>query len=238
MRLLEVVDNGKLGFTEFTRDFIPDYAILSHTWGADEDEISYKDMQQGSAAYKSGYRKLEFCRDQVKKDDLRYFWIDTCCIDRSSSAELGEAINSMFRWYQNAIKCYVYLTDVSAVGTEDDKTSQLRKSRWFTRGWTLQELIAPKYVEFFSEEQSLLGDKKKLEPLLTDITGISVYALRGDPLFQFSIDERTSWMKKRSTKRGEDMAYSLLGIFDINMPAIYGEGERSAMRRLREEINK
>jgi hypothetical protein len=151
----------------------------------------------------------------------------------------------MFRWYRNAAKCYVYLSDVSRYAFDaNDKSNQLpwesafRKSRWFTRGWTLQELIAPASVEFFSKEGEQLDNKNPLERHVHEITGIPVKALQGSPLSDFSVTERMLWAEKRETTRKEDKAYSLLGIFDVHMPLIYGEGREKALRRLREEIDK
>jgi hypothetical protein len=188
--------------------------------------------------------KSRFCGEQARRDGLQYFWIDTCCIDKSSSAELQEAINSMFRWYRNATKCYVYLTDASTAGFDaNDKSFEpwdqaFRKSRWFTRGWMLQELIAPASVEFFSKEGHQLGTRNSLERHIHEVTGIPVKALRGNPLSSFSIHERMIWAEKRETTREEDKAYSLLGIFDVHMPLIYGEGRDKAFKRLQEEIDK
>ena len=159
------------------------------------------------------------------------------CIDKSNSAELAEAINSMFRWYRNAAKCYVYLADVSMC-SQDDIDQALQNSRWFTRGWTLQELIAPGSVEFFSSDDKRLGDKKSLEQQLFNTTGVALAALRGDPLDSFSVEQRMAWAEKRTTKKEEDKAYSLLGIFNVFMPPIYGEGTEHAFYRLNEEINK
>ncbi len=113
-----------------------------------------------------------------------------------------------------------------------------RKSRWFTRGWTLQELLAPEFVEFLSKEKERLGDKESLKELLNDITGIPLDALQGCHLSRFPINERMSWAAKRETKRKEDEAYSLLGIFNIHMPLIYGEGKENAFFRLKEETEK
>ena len=148
----------------------------------------------------------------------------------------------MFRWYRGAAKCYVYLADVSTPAFDaDDKSSwegAFRESRWFTRGWTLQELIAPVSVQFFSKEGVLLGDRTSLEQDIHYITGIPLIAIRGSSLSNFSVAERLAWIAKRDTTRKEDKAYSLLGIFDIHMPLIYGEGEKNAFRRLREEISK
>ena len=242
MRLLRLKDDGEFSLAEYVGNNIPQYAILSHTWGADHEEVTFKDLTEGICKSKEGYRKLTFCGKQAAKDGLQFFWVDTCCIDKSSSAELTEAINSMFRWYQDAARCYVYLSDVSDNNSViDDQFSrrwkpEFKKSRWFTRGWTLQELIAPTSVEFFSKEETRLGDKQSLEQTLHEITGIDIQALRGSPLSHFSMDERMSWAAKRQTKRKEDEVYSLLGIFNIYLPLIYGEGRQNALDRFQKEI--
>ena len=240
MRLLELKDNGNFSLTkDIVNNKLP-YAILSHTWGPDDDEVNFKDLMEGCGKTKAGYRKLQFCGQQATRDGLQYFWVDTCCIDKSNNTELSEAINSMFRWYRDADRCYVYLSDVSTSGHDqvDSSLSALRESRWFTRGWTLQELVAPRLVEFFCSNGNWLGDKKSLERHLHEITGISILALRGTPLSEFSIRERISWAENRETKREEDKAYSLLGIFDIHMPLIYGEGAKNAFGRFQEEIDR
>ncbi|KAN0071275.1 HET domain containing protein [Elaphomyces granulatus] len=246
MRLLKPDTTGEFSLTEdfLVNDDIPRYAILSHTWGAHTEEVSFKDMIDGTGKSKPGYDKIRFCGEQARRDGLQYFWIDTCCIDKSSSAELQEAINSMFRWYRDAAKCYVYLADVPRLALDADvESSQLpwelsfRKSRWFTRGWTLQELVAPASAEFFSKEGEQLGNKKSLERQIHEVTGIPVKALRGSSLSDFSVPERMSWTEKRETTRKEDKAYSLLGIFDIYMPLIYGEGRENAFKRLRGKID-
>jgi hypothetical protein len=151
----------------------------------------------------------------------------------------------MFRWYQNADQCYVYLSDVSTkkrkasdLSTEYTWEPAFRSSKWFTRGWTLQELIAPTSVEFFSKDQELLGNKRMLERQIHEITGIPFLALRGTPLSHFNIEDRLIWAETRQTTREEDRAYSMLGICDIYMPLIYGEGEKNAFRRLRKELGK
>jgi hypothetical protein len=243
MRLLQLEDDGGFSLVKFSgRDF-PPYAILSHTWGADHEEVTLKDLEEGTGKSKAGYRKLTFCANQAKHDNLQFFWVDTCCIDKSSSAELQEAIDSMFRWYQNAARCYVYLSDVSVDGSVGDHgipqlwEPAFKRSKWFTRGWTLQELIAPTSVEFFSQEGRQLGNKRSLERSIHNITGIAVTALRGRPLSSFSVDKRMSWAEKRQTKLEEDAAYALLGIFDIHMPLLYGEGQQKAFKRLRGEID-
>jgi ankyrin repeat protein len=242
MRLLEIIADGEYSLTEDLNDNIPQYAILSHTWGSDNEEVTYKDFVDGNAEDKPGYSKLQFCGKQASNDGLRYFWVDTCCIDKSNNTELAEAINSMFRWYRDAIKCYAYLLDVSSSDHNNNQISnswqsEFQNSRWFTRGWTLQELIAPKSVEFFSLDGQKLGDKTSLEDQIHDITGIPVQALRGN-LSQFTVEERMQWAAKRKTRRREDAAYCLLGIFEIYMPLLYGEGKEHAFIRLKEEIEK
>jgi hypothetical protein len=246
MRLLERNSAGAFILTKnfVGKDEIPPYAILSHTW-IEGEEVTFKDLTDGTGEDKAGYGKIRFCGEQAIHDGLQYFWVDTCCIDKSNSVELQEAINSMFRWYQSAAKCYVYLSDVSLEmqqasdpSAESAWESTFRASRWFTRGWTLQELLAPGSVEFFSRECRRLGDKRTLEQHIHALTGISYLAIRGTPLSQFGIDERLSWIENRQTKLEEDVAYSLLGIFDIHIPLIYGEGRDSAFRRLWEEIDK
>ena len=246
MRLLERSNAGEFSLTkDLVGDNIPPYAMLSHTWGADTEEVTFKNLIGGTSKSKASYNKIRFCGEKATSHGLQYFWVDTCCIDKSSSAELQEAINSMFGWYRNAAKCYVYLSDVSIIKRKESDQffeftweSAFRASRWFTRGWTLQELLAPRSVEFFSREGNRLGDKRSLERQIHEITGIPVPALRGTPLSQFSIDERLSWAKNRQTTRKEDKAYSLLGLFDVYMPLIYGEGIDNAFKRLREEIEK
>ena len=247
MRLLKCNNTGEFSLTNnlVSDDAIPRYAILSHTWGTDAEEVSFKDMMDGTGTSKPGYDKILFCGEQAGRDKLQYFWIDTCCIDKSNSTELQEAINSMFCWYRNAAKCYVYLADVSrpALGTDSRPSqppweSSFRKSRWFTRGWTLQELVAPALVEFFSKEGERLGNKRSLERHIHEVTGIPVKALQGSPLSDFSIPERMIWAETRDTTRKEDKAYSLLGIFNVHMPLIYGEGGENAFKRLREEIDR
>lgn len=242
MRLLSFDPDGTLSWEEFTKDDIPPYAILSHTWGA--EEVTFADLTNGCARNKAGYRKISFCGEQAARDKLRYFWVDSCCIDKSSSAELSEAINSMFRWYQQSEICYVYLCDVYAsspiidAGTSrSERTGILRKSRWFTRGWTLQELLAPSLVILYSAKHKRLGDKISLAPVISDITGIPQSALRGRSLEKFNFSDRMSWAEHRQTTRDEDSAYCLLGIFNVFLSPIYGEGKQHAMRRLRNEID-
>ncbi|KAM3081746.1 hypothetical protein ACMFMG_005192 [Clarireedia jacksonii] len=220
MRLLQIDNYGELSSFKVFYDDKPPYAILSHTWGPYSEEVGFRDLMEGTSKSKPGYRKIEFCAAQATRDGLKYVWADTCCIDKSNSVEVAEAINSMFHWYRNAAQCYVYLSDVSTRGnSENYVNAQLRKSQWFTRSWTVQDLLAPTTVKFFSCQGELVGDKKSLEQLLHEITGIAIEALRGAPLWE------------------EDKAYSLLGIFGVSMPLIYGEGKQRAFRRLKEEID-
>jgi len=236
MRLLQIEADGEFSLTDFVGIPVPEYAILSHTWGQDCEEVTFKELTEGKPIDKTklGYRKLIFCGEQAATDGLQFFWVDTCCIDKSSSAELAEAINSMFRWYQNSARCYVYLSDISSDAAENSQS--FHESRWFTRGWTLQELLASKSVEFFSVERHRFGDKSSMAKEIQAITEIPIQALNGTNLSLFSVDERMSWADKRKTKRPEDAAYSLMGIFDVNIPILYGEGKKKAFTRLRKEI--
>ncbi|KAJ3567345.1 hypothetical protein NPX13_g6800 [Xylaria arbuscula] len=219
-----------------TEDFfdgqIPPYTILSHTWGHEKDEIIFHDIKTGrikDAATRPA--KLMGCCERTRKDGYKYTWIDTCCIDKTSAVELGEAINSMFRWYTNASICYAYLLDVPPSGTVDDTNFAMSSSRWFTRGWTLQELLAPKELRFFCSTWSSLGTKSDLATTIEQITSISrPFLLGAVPLSQARVAQRMAWASKRVTKRKEDMAYCLLGIFNVTMPMIYGEGEQSFFR--------
>jgi len=240
MRLLQFDSDGRLSLNEFWND-TPPYAILSHTWGA--NEVLFQDIVNGTAKSKDGYVKVEFLAQKAAERGLRHFWIDTCCIDKSSSLELQTAINSMFRWYRDAAVCFVYMADVFSGPERGNSTTSwevaFSTSRWFGRGWTLQELLAPTSVEFFSAGIGApLGDKQSLERHIIEITGIPVNALRGQNLHSFSIDERMRWAQNRKTTREEDEAYSLMGLFDVFIPILYGEGKQRAFERLREEIDK
>jgi hypothetical protein len=305
---MRLIDTKTLALKEFFGNQIPPYAILSHTWH--EEEVSFQDWaDQSLASQKKGHKKILDVCGLAQKHGHDYMWVDTNCIDKSSSAELTEAINSMFKWYQSAQVCYVYLFDVpspeaaaeaassssSSSSSEDDglrvvvhgseassevssRANRRRKrrlkrypksqdfswyfrnSRWFTRGWTLQELLAPQDVEFYSNDWSLLGTKESLYSEISSITRIKIqYLCRkyvsdpyignsergliarsiqyGVPLRKSSVSERLSWLSNRTTTRLEDMAYCMLGIFELNMPLLYGEGSKAFMR-LQEEIMK
>ncbi|KAH6276611.1 hypothetical protein HBI40_056690 [Parastagonospora nodorum] len=237
MRLLRYDEQGNLSLTKFFGGDIPPYAILSHTWS--DEEVLFKDVTDGATASwksKAGYRKLEFCGRQAAKDGLSFFWVDTCCIDKSSSTELSHAISSMFRWYKDAASCYVYLQDVRLESDSEQTMSSLLQSKWFSRSWTLQELLAPKAVEFFDLQGDLIGDRNSMTMILSDCTGIPRNALQGGPLVGFSVEDRLSWASERNATFGEDRAYSLLGIFGVYIPLIYGEGETNAFKRLMQNI--
>ncbi|KAH8646407.1 heterokaryon incompatibility protein-domain-containing protein [Tricladium varicosporioides] len=214
---------------------IPKYAILSHTWG--DEEVSFQDMQgeRELIRQKAGYRKLRDSCAQSLKNGYDYIWIDTCCIDKSSSAELSESINSMYRWYKKATICYVYLEDANGDVPFQINNNNKALPRWYSRGWTLQELIAPGNVRFYNKSWKFLGTKLEHMTAISNATGIDLYALGGGDLTKLTIARRMSWVANRKTTRSEDIAYCLLGIFDINMPLLYGEGE-NAFIRLQQEI--
>ncbi|KAF1925387.1 uncharacterized protein M421DRAFT_103125 [Didymella exigua CBS 183.55] len=251
--LMAIIDTTEKGHMDTDRAIISTlypYAILSHTWLlSNRHEVTYEDFVKGQQENKPiGYAKIRFCAEKAAADGLEYFWVDTCCINKANSEELYEAITKMFSWYRKASKCYAYLSDVSAQDSFDPVVSELlsthawepafRGSRWFNRGWTLQELLAPPSVEFYSAEGIHLGDRASLEQCIYEITGIPREALHGRNLSRFTVEERMRWSKDRETKRKEDKAYCLLGIFDVFMIHMYGEGEHNAFDRLRVEIGK
>lgn len=220
--------------TQFSGSSAPPYAILSHTWGP--EETTFDDIQEycrtGKRPELARFLKIEGCCAKARSDGYDYCWIDTCCIDKRSSAELSEAINSMFRWYENAGVCYAYLEDYLLGG------SRLSMCRWFTRGWTLQELIAPPTVEFLAPDWTEIGTKINLQKDIGVITGISPEILcRVEPVDSASVGQRMSWAARRKTTRPEDEAYCLMGLFGVHMPMLYGEGEK-AFERLQLEIIK
>ncbi|KAI0185657.1 hypothetical protein EV127DRAFT_463723 [Xylaria flabelliformis] len=247
MRLINV---HTLELEEFWGREPPAYAIASHTWSS--EEVSFQDWKdRTSVSHKAGYHKIVKVAQVAESFGLNYVWIDTTCIDKTSSAELSEAINSMFNWYNEAEWCFVHFSDVASV--EDTTLGRraggytleaLQGARWFTRGWTLQELIAPAYLVFLSQDWQIIGyleklsQQRKIADDISHITGIDRGGLltHGDYENQ-SIAVRMHWASKRQTTRVEDMAYCLLGLFKINMPLLYGEG-RAAFQRLQEEIMK
>ncbi|KAI6123443.1 heterokaryon incompatibility protein-domain-containing protein [Pisolithus croceorrhizus] len=223
------------------------YAILSHRWGT---EVGYEEMtglmkmegrNKSEVTQRDGYQKIIKSCEQAARDGYKWLWIDTCCIDKRSSSELSEAINSMYQWYRNAQVCYAYLHDVdeSTFPTHRNNGKFGRSNgwpEWFVRGWTLQELIAPKEVVFFNKNWLPIGNKRRLAPTLQDITGVPFQVLRdGLAAKRLSVAQIMSWAAHRETTRIEDQTYSLLGLFGVNMPMLYGEG-RKAFRRLQLEI--
>lgn len=276
MRLLNATT---LRLETFYEEATPSYAILSHTWGS--DEVTFGELESLPTLSKSsqtrtrilqskGYYKIKKCCAQAVEDGLQYAWVDTCCINKRSSAELSEAINSMFKWYKQAHICYAYLSDVKVEDAEFASLdrSYLEGARWFTRGWCLQELIAPKEIVFFARSWKRLGKKSEISSVLTDITNIDESILvratilhlypshissskskftpptnfppphqLGASLSTTSLSRRMSWASLRSTTRTEDLAYCLMGLFNVNMPLLYGEGPK-AFIRLQEEIMK
>lgn len=219
---------------------VPPYAILSHTWGVREVDFQHFHRLDERERFQ-GYPKIKALCDVALRQGLEYAWADTCCIDKTSSSELQEAINSMFKWYQKAAVCFAYLEDV-----EVDHRRQLGKalragevgfaqSRWFTRGWTLQELIAPAQVQFYNRHWVKIGEKAAMADELQAITGVDGFVLKGGPVKHVNVGRRMSWAVDRQTTREEDLAYSLLGLFNVNMPLLYGEGDK-AFLRLQEQI--
>ncbi|KAI0530430.1 heterokaryon incompatibility protein-domain-containing protein [Xylaria digitata] len=241
-----LIETSTLKLEFFTEAKKGSYAILSHTW--EEEEVSIEQLRNLSQAWleNAQHRKrlikiIKTC-EVASQHGLSYAWVDTCCIDKSSSAELLEAINSMFRYYRDAAFCISFISDLSDSSYASDLNahfeSQFPHCRWLTRGWTLQELIAPPELFFNDSTWSLRGSKNDWKPLLSKETGVDEAILGSlDGLRHVPVARRMSWVSKRQTTRIEDMAYCLLGIFDVNMPLIYGEGQK-AFVRLQEEIAK
>lgn len=237
---------------------VPPYAILSHRWT--DDELLFQHVQQDdwqTTTLTSGAEKTRKACHQALQDGLNYIWIDTCCIDKSSSTELSEAINSMFHYYNEAVVCYAYLVDV------DGEQGSFERSLWFKRGWTLQELIAPEVLIFYDTHWTRMCDRNDMALIISEITGIHKKVLsREQPIIaltcdriqlsrtnergtqlriilsSYSVAARLSWAAERQTTRREDIAYCLLGLFDVNMPLLYGEGEEAFKRLLQEVVRK
>ncbi|KAI0888157.1 HET-domain-containing protein [Annulohypoxylon maeteangense] len=242
---MRLINTSSLEFEEFHGDAVPPYAILSHTW-VEGEEISFREFIDPnlSTTTKSGFHKIKGACKIARQDGIDWIWIDTNCIDKASSAELTEAINSMYNWYKGSEVCYAYLSDVTDFPLRDgedgpyDLNSQFRQSKWFLRGWTLQELIAPRRLVFYSSSWAKIGDRSDLASDISAVTGIETRLLRGvADIHAVSIAKKMSWAARRETTRVEDIAYCLLGLFDVNMPLLYGEGTK-AFTRLQEEIIK
>ena len=232
---MRLINTSTMKMEEFISSPDRRFAVLSHTWG--EEEVSFQQYATPEARSMAGYRKIERSCALALRSGFFYLWIDTCCIDKSSSAELSEAINSMYRWYRDAGVCYVHLSDMKrcedygSIGSTNFQ--MLQACRWFTRGWTLQELLAPRDVEFYDQDWVLIGTKRTMWSLLSKITGIKPGHLWKSQ--EASVAQKMSWAANRQTTRTEDLAYSLLGLFSVNMPLLYGEGEK-AFKRLQYEI--
>jgi hypothetical protein len=227
---MHLVHTTTMKLEHFNNGDNPRYAILSHTWG--KEEVTFREMQDlaDSTLTKSGYKKIIGACEQARKWSLDWVWVDTCCIDKSSSAELSEAINSMYGWYQSSDVCFAYLEDVTALTFD-----QCRHSRWWSRGWTLQELIAPRHLRFYTANWVWLEERSSCAKYITMWTGIPQAVLNGGDPRNYSIAQRMHWASSRQTTRTEDMAYCLLGLLDVYIPLLYGEGKR-AFARLQEEV--
>ena len=242
------VDRRANKVLEFSDDEVTEYAILSHRWI--EQEVDYNEVveltkmdeeERSEIRRRDGYRKILQSCEQAMKDGYKWLWADTCCIDKRSSAELSEAINSMYRWYENSRICYAYLHDLSGssfpIAADDEMYPNFKGwPEWFSRGWTLQEMIAPRDLQFFNKDWHPIGDKETLSPILEDITGVPQHILKeGLSSKRPCVAQIMSWAADRTTTRVEDKAYSLMGLLDVNMPMLYGEGKK-AFHRLQLEI--
>ena len=251
MRLLNV---DSMEFFTFHDASVPKYAVASHRWDPSV-EASLADIEERCNTESFGYKKVEgfcaFIRENIT--DVCWLWIDTCCIDQKSSQEVGEAINSMFKWYQTAAICLAYLADVTSEAVAGKRMDKFRESVWFTRGWTLQELLAPRLVVFLTHQWEIIGHKGSYEPgdchtlhlspsldqTVAEATKIPEAVLNHyERSKALSVKDRLEWMASRKTTKSEDMAYCLLGIFDVHMPVLYGEGEEEARTRLMEAIDR
>jgi hypothetical protein len=272
MRLLNTTT---LEFHEFASpDDAPPYIITSHRWL--DGEVSYQEFMgrgvDSRVDEKPGMNKIkQFCKFikdwQASRESIaagrpctalpRYIWIDTCCINKQSSAELQEAITSMYQYYAKAWCCIAYLHDVKTRSCSPLAILQsFKESIWFTRGWTLQELLAPSCVIFVDQDWYVFGHKSAHHPLMIDegnAVGVQYLKMPLNPwisqatgideaiLWDYnhaqhvSFEDRLAWMNKRTTTRAEDRAYCMLGLCEVYMPLIYGEGS-NAMKRLYREI--
>ncbi|CAJ2505438.1 Uu.00g128320.m01.CDS01 [Anthostomella pinea] len=214
-----LIDVETMGLKWFMgNEWTPPYAILSHLWGPDES--LFHDFVRETGRHKMGSQKILRCCQLAKRDSLNWLWVDTCCINKESSAELSETINTMFQWYEKAAVCYTYLPDVLDI-YETSNEDKFTDSRWFRRGWTLQELIAPQEVHFYDESWKYIASRSALADQIAKVTNVDVALLQerrgqvSSMLSNYSVAQRLSWAANRETTREEDQAYSLLGIFGI-----------------------
>ncbi|KAK0725989.1 hypothetical protein B0H67DRAFT_632916 [Lasiosphaeris hirsuta] len=217
---MRLINTLTLTLHNFLGADVPIYAILSHTWGSQEEEITFQDwlyaQRQNPPRWGWIYDEEESACQRARKDGFSWIWVDTNCIDKTSSAELSEAINSMYRWYIDG--------------------SEFRCSRWFSRGWTLQELLAPDCLVFFTNSWTRIGDKKEMAEAIHEITAIPKSTIveprliRCGGIGHFNVAAMMSWASRRETILIEDMAYCLMGLFGVNMPLLYGEGDQAFLR--------
>ena len=235
MRLINTHTLQIEGFSDINK---PTYAILSNRWITGL-ELTFQQFIDPAYRRTKGFEKIaRFC-DQAREDGFEWAWADTCCINKAGdNTELSEAINLMYEWYRDSGRCYVYLSDVSASRQGELTVSEIARSEWFKRAWTLQELVAPARLAFYDATWMYIGTKRGLADMLCGITRIDVDVLSSHrPPKSYSIAQRMSWAALRQSTRTEDRAYSLFGLFDVKLPTVYGEGA-SAFRRLQEELMK
>ncbi|KAL9632662.1 MAG: hypothetical protein Q9204_003704 [Flavoplaca sp. TL-2023a] len=223
---MRLIDTWTYEIREISPGDKPTYAILSHTWG--DDEYVFSDRHDLHRRQSAGFKKISSCCALAAGQGYEHLWVDTCCIDKTSSAELTESINSMYRWYEEAKICYVYLSGFCLEQAQHGIGIRFQSSRWFTRGWTLQELLAPEVVVFYDADWTEIGSKTFLKDTLSEICCINIEHLSNPK--KASVATKMSWASKRQTTREEDIAYSLLGLFGVNMPLIYGEGANAFFR--------
>ena len=235
---MRLINTHTKTFVEFKPKEIPEYAVVSHKWGP--DEVSYSDFLEDTHRRGRGWLKiLKACKIAAGRN-IHWLWVDACCIDKRNTAEVAKSINSMYKWYQNAKECYAFLPDVRVGRSHADFAQQFRDSVWFTRGWTLQELLVPPEVQFFNSTFQYLGRKRNgLDDHISAATGIGLEYLQDSSMIrQASVAERMRWASKRETTEIEDEAYCLMGLFDISMPPCYGEGEKAFVRLQLEILSK
>ncbi|KAK1703949.1 hypothetical protein BDP67DRAFT_355712, partial [Colletotrichum lupini] len=217
-------------FEVFDLENAPPYAVLSHLW--EHDEVLFQDLRDGQMLRpRAGLRKIDAACLVAQERMLRYIWIDTSCVDIESESERSEAVESSFRIFKSAALCIAYLSDGRFRHT-------FKRSRWFTRSWALPELIAPPELVFYSRGWELIGTRSELRNHLFDITGVDTFILQGGDLAKVSVARKMFWATSRNAYRLEDIAYSLAGLFGVDMMPIYGEGNVSAFLRLQEHIAK
>ncbi|THV01903.1 hypothetical protein K435DRAFT_376728 [Dendrothele bispora CBS 962.96] len=252
-RLVEFAESGAV---------IPPYAILSHRWlhGEEATFQEFMELQTKSSPIslarlgclghrdtvtqerrqelkrKSGFRKIFAACQKARDDGFDFIWIDTCCLDKTNHEEIATNIKFMYSFYQNSEVCYVYLADVWKEGMPWEHATFCR-SEWFQRGWTLQELLAPRQVVFFDAAWNRIGDKHQLKDAINHLTGIPPSVLEGTTSIQsVDIQTRMSWCAGRKTTKSSDLAYCLLGILGVVMEPNHGEDVETAFERLQAKL--